>query len=135
MPSDGHSGSPAGGNERPDEYLGPYKMGALIGRGGMGSVYEGRHATTDERVAVKLIASHVSDDPRFRRRFASEIRALTLLKHRNIVRIIGEGEDNAGRLFYCMELISGETLQSRIRRLKKIQWQSAIEISIQIARA
>ncbi|TWU46418.1 serine/threonine protein kinase [Rubripirellula reticaptiva] len=119
----------------PDEYLGPYKIGALIGRGGMGAVYAGEHAKTGEKCAVKLIAAHVSDDPRFRRRFDSEIRALKLLKHRNIVRIIGEGEDEEGRLFYSMELIDGETLQARIRRQKKLSWQSTVGIAIQIAAA
>ncbi|QDT05241.1 Serine/threonine-protein kinase PknA [Rubripirellula lacrimiformis] len=118
-----------------DEYLGPYKIGELIGRGGMGNVYSAVHAKTGERVAVKLIAAHVSDDPRFRRRFDKEIRALRMLKHRNIVRILGEGEDNEGRLFYSMELCEGETLQARIRRNRKLSWQETVDISIQIAAA
>lgn len=117
------------------EYLGPYKLGRLIGRGGMGSVFEGVHVKSGERVAIKLIAPHVSDDPRFRRRFDKEIRAMKLLKHPGIVRIIGEGEDERGRLFYSMELIQGETLQARIRRLGKIDWQSTIEIAIQVCSA
>ncbi len=118
-----------------DEYLGPYKIGELIGRGGMGNVYAARHAKTDELVAVKLIAAHVSDDPRFRRRFDREIRALKMLKHPGIVRIIGEGEDESGRLFYSMELIVGETLQARVRRLKKMSWESTIDIAIQVCSA
>src|SRR6056297_2614318 len=117
------------------EYLGPYKIGDLIGRGGMGNVYRGQHVRSGEVVAVKLIAPHVSDDPRFRRRFDKEIRAMKLLKHPGIVRIIGEGEDDYGQLFYSMELIEGETLQTRIRRLHKIDWRAAIEIAIQICAA
>lgn len=119
----------------PDEYLGPYLIGELLGRGGMGNVYRGTHAKTGDRVAVKLIAAHVSDDPRFRRRFDREIRALKMLRHPGIVRIIGEGEDDHGRLFYSMELIEGETLQLRIRRLKKLPWQEVIDIGIQICSA
>ncbi|TWU54859.1 Serine/threonine-protein kinase PknA [Rubripirellula tenax] len=119
----------------PDEYLGPYKLGELIGRGGMGVVYAGQHIKSGERVAVKLIAAHVSDDQRFRRRFAAEIRALKMLRHKGIVRIIGEGEDNQGRLFYSMELISGETLQALIRRLKKLPVPMVLDLSVQIASA
>lgn len=119
----------------PDEYLGPYLIGELLGRGGMGNVYRGTHAKTGDRVAVKLIAAHVSDDPRFRRRFDREIRALKMLRHPGIVRIIGEGEDDHGRLFYSMELIEGETLQARIRRLKKLPWQDVIDIGIEICSA
>lgn len=119
----------------PDEYLGPYLIGELLGRGGMGNVYRGTHAKTGDRVAVKLIAAHVSDDPRFRRRFDREIRALKMLRHPGIVRIIGEGEDDHGRLFYSMELIEGETLQMRIRRLKKLPWQDVIDVGIEICSA
>lgn len=118
-----------------DEYLGPYLIGEMLGRGGMGNVYRGTHAKTGDQVAVKLIASHVSDDPRFRRRFDREIRALKMLRHPGIVRIIGEGEDDNGRLFYSMELIEGETLQVRIRRLKKLPWQDVINIGIEICSA
>ena len=118
-----------------DEYLGPYRIGELLGRGGMGNVYVGTHAKTGDRVAVKLIAAHVSDDPRFRRRFDREIRALKMLRHPGIVTIIGEGEDDDGRLFYSMELIEGETLQSRVRRLKKLPWQEVIDIAIEICAA
>ncbi|MFG0291457.1 MAG: serine/threonine-protein kinase [Rhodopirellula sp. JB044] len=116
------------------EYLGPYEIGKIIGRGGMGSVYEATHAKSGERVAVKLIAQHVADDTRFRRRFDAEIETLRRLRHPGIVRLIGYGEEQ-GRLFYAMELVRGESLQQRIRDVKRMGWLPAVDIAIQIATA
>lgn len=116
------------------EYLGPYKIGKIIGRGGMGSVYEATHAQSGEEVAVKLIAQHVADDMRFRRRFDAEIETLRRLRHPGIVRLIGYGEEE-GRLFYAMELVHGETLQQRIRELKRLGWLPAVDVAIQVTAA
>ena len=116
------------------EFLGPYRIGRLIGRGGMGAVYEAVHDTSGERVAVKLISSTIADDIKFRRRFAAEVETLKRLRHPNIVRLIGYGEES-GHLFYSMELVEGESLQQRIRRLKRIDWLPTIEIAIQVSGA
>ncbi len=116
------------------EHLGPYKTGKIIGRGGMGSVYEATHVTSGEQVAVKLIAQHVADDMRFRRRFDAEIETLRRLRHPGIVRLIGYGEEE-GRLFYAMELVHGESLQQRIRDVKRMGWLPAVDIAIQITAA
>lgn len=116
------------------EYLGPYRLGKVIGRGGMGSVYEATHATSGDQVAVKLIAQHVADDMRFRRRFDAEIETLRRLRHPGIVRLIGYGEES-GRLFYAMELVHGESLQQRIRDVKRMNWLPAVDIAIQVTSA
>ncbi len=116
------------------EFLGPYRVGRLIGRGGMGAVYEAVHDTSGERVAVKLISSTIADDVTFRRRFAAEVETLKRLRHPNIVRLIGYGEES-GHLFYSMELVEGESLQQRIRRLKRIDWLPTIEIAIHVSGA
>jgi serine/threonine-protein kinase len=100
----------------------------------MGNVYAAEHETSGEEVAVKLIASHVADEPKFRRRFEKEIHALKLLKHPGIVRIVGYGEQK-GQLFYSMELVRGETLQSRIRREKRLDWKVAIDVAVQVCAA
>jgi serine/threonine-protein kinase len=116
------------------EFLGPYRIGKPLGRGGMGTVYAAVHEKTGEQVAVKLIAAHVADEPRFRRRFDDEVKTLQQLRHKNIVRLIGFGEEQ-GQLFYSMELVTGETLQARIRREKKIGWSPALEIAIEVCAA
>ena len=116
------------------EYLGPYRIGELLGRGGMGSVFAAKHAKTGEEVAVKVIAPQYADDMRFRRRFVKEIESLMLLRHENIVRILGTGEEQ-DHLFYSMELFEGETLQRLIRRHKRLNWETTLDISVQIASA
>jgi serine/threonine protein kinase len=116
------------------EYLGPYKLGEMLGRGGMGAVYAAEHAKTGEKVAVKVIAQAVADEMRFRRRFSGEIETLKRLRHKSIVRIIGTGEQE-DLLFYSMELVEGETLQQRLRREKRLSWQTTIDIAIQVCSA
>ena len=73
------------------EFLGPYRIGDVLGRGGMGTVFSAVHEKSKERVAVKLIASHVADEMRFRRRFDAEIETLKRLRHPGIVQLIGYG--------------------------------------------
>lgn len=118
----------------PFEFAGPYRLGKMIGRGGMGTVYSAVHEVTGERVAVKIIAAHVADEKRFQRRFSDEIRTLTRLKHRNIVTLIGQGEQ-CGQLFYSMELIEGESLQQKLRREKRLAWPEVLEMAIDICAA
>lgn len=118
----------------PFEFLGPYRIGESIGRGGMGTVYRGVHEKSGEPVAVKLIGTTVADDQRFRRRFASEIETLKRLKHPNIVSLIGYGEQS-GQLFYSMELVEGESLQQRLRREKRLPWPPVLDMAIEICAA
>lgn len=113
----------------PFEHLGPYRLIRTIGKGGMGSVFLGQHVKTGDQVAVKLIAEHVADEMRFRRRFEAEVQSLQRLRHPGIVSLIGYGEEQ-GRLFYAMEIAIGESLQSIIRQKKSIDWATAIEIAI-----
>ncbi|MEM0925476.1 MAG: serine/threonine-protein kinase, partial [Planctomycetota bacterium] len=119
---------------KPPEYLGPYQIGETLGKGGMGTVYKGRHAKTHEPVAVKLISPQISDEVRFRRRFHAEIETLKRLKHANIVRLIGYGEEQ-GLLFYSMEFVQGPSLQDHIRKEKKLAWSTSLDIAIQVCSA
>ncbi len=118
----------------PFEFLGPYRIGKPLGRGGMGTVFAAVHEKSGDTVAVKLISAHVAEEARFRRRFDDEVKTLQQLKHKNIVRLIGFGEEQ-GQLFYSMELVEGETLQQRIRREKKVSWLPAINIAIEVCAA
>lgn len=118
----------------PFEFLGPYRIGEPLGRGGMGTVFSAIHEKTKQPVAVKLISDNVADESKFRRRFDAEIKSLQCLSHPGIVRIYGFGEEQ-GHLFYSMELVLGESLQKVIKREKRLEWQTTIEIAIQICGA
>lgn len=85
-----------------------YEVNRLIGRGGMGAVYEGRQKTLDRPVAIKVLPSEVAKrDPHFVERFKRESRAMAKLAHPNIVAVYEAGETSDGLLYFVMELIDG----------------------------
>ncbi len=116
------------------EFLGPYKIESTLGRGGMGTVYKGVHAKSGEPVAVKVIASVLADQERFRRRFAAEVETLKRLRHPNIVQLIGYGEEQ-GHLFYSMEYVAGVSLQELLKKEKRLHWKRVIEIATDVCGA
>lgn len=93
----------------PGTRLGPYELGAVLGRGGSSTIYRARQLSLGRDVALKVLYRHLSADLRFQRRFELETGALATLNHPNIVHIIDRGEDG-GRLYYAMELVDGVNL-------------------------
>ena len=91
------------------EKIGPYEFLDVLGRGGMGTVYKGKHEETGELHAVKVLAPNYSQEPHFRARFESEIKALIKLDHPNIVRLISFGQED-GNMFFAMEMVDGKSL-------------------------
>lgn len=85
-------------------------MGREIGRGGMAVVYEGRQTDLDRPVALKVLASHLADDPAFRSRFLREARIAAGLHHPNLVRVF-DIADLDGLPAIVMELLPGGTLE------------------------
>lgn len=114
--------------------LGPYKIERLLGQGGMGAVYLGRHNETGTQAGVKTLSAGLSQDADFRDRFTDEIESLKKLRHPNIVQLFGWGEQD-GQLFYAMEFVDGSTLQNRLEGGKKLPWQEVIAIAIDICKA
>ncbi len=116
------------------EFLGPYRIEQILGQGGMGTVYRGIHAKSNEAVALKVIASSLADQERFRRRFAAEVETLKRLKHPHIVQLIGYGEEQ-GHLFYSMEYVPGKSLAETLRAVGKLPWSRVLEVAIEVASA
>jgi serine/threonine protein kinase len=116
------------------EYLGPYHVDRVLGRGGMGSVYKALHSQSGQVVAVKVIATGIANQSRFRRRFAAEVEALKRLKHPNIVELIGYGEEK-GMLFYSMEYVDGNSLHEHLRHKGTLPWQQVVQIAIETTSA
>src|SRR5262249_32158624 len=90
-----------------------YEILGKLGRGGMGTVYQARHAESGRLVALKVLHEGVSDDEQHRARFRAEARALTRLEHTGIVRCLDAGE-HEGRPFFVLELMTGGSLQGRL---------------------
>ena len=116
------------------ERLGPYLIGDPLGKGGMGTVYKSRNAETGERVAVKTLAPELAAGEGFRERFEAEIESLRTLRHANIVRLLGFGEED-GVLFYSMELVDGVSLEDELRNGRRFDWREVTRIAIQVSRA
>jgi serine/threonine protein kinase len=126
------------------EFLGPYRIESKLGQGGMGTVYRGVHKDTGQPVAIKLLANEMAREPRFRNRFASEIKTLEKLSHPNIVRLIAwpkdlddpeKREHYKGPLFYSMELVEGPSLLEHLRKVKRLYWDETIGYAIEICSA
>ena len=116
------------------EWLGPYQIVGKLGRGGMGTVYEGVHRETGEPAAVKLLSAALAQEEGFRIRFEAEIETLRKLNHPNIVRLFGFGEQD-GHLFYAMELVDGNSLEEELRRGRRFDWREVARIGIETCRA
>jgi serine/threonine protein kinase len=97
------------------ELAGRYRLDALIGAGGMATVYRAHDTRLDRDVAVKLLSTHLAADPVLAERFQREARALAAFTHPAIVAVYDVGEE-AGDPFFVMELVEGETLADRISR-------------------
>ena len=118
---------------QPDQ-LGPYRIVGRLGRGGMGTVYQGVNVDSDEPAAVKVLARELGQEEDFRHRFASEIETLRRLNHPNIVRLFGFGEQD-DQLFYAMELVDGISLEEEINRGRRFEWREVSRIGVEICRA
>src|SRR4026209_1466185 len=93
--------------------LGSYEVLSLLGSGGMGEVYRARDLRLRREVAIKVLPPHLTADHDARERLEREAIAAAALDHPFICKIFEIGEDN-GAQFVVMELIPGETLQSRL---------------------
>src|SRR4030095_4128361 len=122
----------------PGTRLGVYEVTAQIGAGGMGEVYKGRDTRLDRTVAIKVLPEALAADPQFRERFDREARTISRLAHPNICTLFDVGEE-AGTAFLVMELLDGETLESRCVRASAkgpgLPLGDALRIAIQMADA
>lgn len=100
----------AAGNAPPPGNIGPYRLGDLLGRGGMGQVYLASQSEPVQRkVAVKIIQS--SGDPeRMAQRFRSEQQALAVMRHPSIAQMYDGGITDNGQPYFVMEYVEGEPI-------------------------
>ncbi len=116
------------------EQFGPYRVVKLIGRGGMGSVYEAVDPDSGQEVALKTLASHLADDAGLRRRFFAEIETLKGLVHPGIVRLLAFGEQE-GMPYFAMELVRGKSVEDVLRREGPLDWRRTLRIATSISRS
>ncbi len=98
-----------------DEVVGDYRLGALLGRGGMGEVYDAVHIDTEEVAAVKLLHAQVLSDVEAVSRFMRECRVASMIDVPNVVRVIGTSDDVAPIPYIAMERLHGQDLSDHLR--------------------
>jgi serine/threonine protein kinase/Tol biopolymer transport system component len=117
----------------PDARLGRFVIRALIGTGGMGSVYRALDPSLGREVAIKAVARSFRDDAASLRRFEREARLLATLNHPNVAAIYGF-ELIDGAPYLVLELVEGETLGERLER-GPLPIGEALAVAVQIADA
>ena len=95
--------------------VGRYRIAALIGEGGMGHVYLAVQPAIGSRVAIKILSDQCARQPDLLDRFFAEARAVNLIRHECIVKVIDMSKLDDGRPYIVMEYIAGQTLGPLVR--------------------
>src|SRR5215467_2199604 len=111
--------------------LGPYEIISPLGAGGMGEVYRARDIRLDRTVAVKILPSHLSENPEARQRFDREAHAISSLSHPNICTLYDVGHQD-GMNYLVMEFLQGETLADRLIK-GPLPLEQALKYGIEIS--
>jgi serine/threonine-protein kinase len=113
---------------------GKWRIVGLIGRGGMGAVYEGQNISIGKKVALKFIDADFARQPDIASRFQREAEAASLVESAHIVHIFDSGATENGIPYIVMELLRGEDLRARLRRLGRLPHDEAVHIVAQTLR-
>jgi eukaryotic-like serine/threonine-protein kinase len=114
---------------------GRYEVLRRIGEGGMGAVYEAKHALIGKRVAVKVLLEKFHAQRDFVERLLQEARLASSIGHENIVDVTDFGTTDDGRSFVVMEFLDGESLASLAMREAPLPIERSLRIARQVASA
>jgi eukaryotic-like serine/threonine-protein kinase len=114
---------------------GKYRVERFIGSGGMGTVWEGKHAKLGTRVAVKFIKPQYAQQPEARARFEIEARAAARLQNKHAVHVYDYGVSEEGLPYIVMEFLQGESLSDAIVARGPLPAREVAQIIGQAARA
>jgi tRNA A-37 threonylcarbamoyl transferase component Bud32 len=118
----------------PPQFVGNYRITGTLGEGGMGKVYAAQHKLLGRPAAIKVLLPQYSSHPELMKRFFHEAKAVAAAKNPGIVEIYDYGEDS-GSAFIAMELLEGEDLETRLRRLSRVPLAQALLFTGQTASA
>ncbi|MBX7106709.1 MAG: protein kinase [Gemmataceae bacterium] len=134
VPPDATPGDPSPFEEyQPPSMIGPFRIGPLLGSGGVGLVYAAEDTELLRPVAVKLLRPEHARNPIARKRFLDEARAVAAVVSDHIVPIYRVGED--GELPYlAMPRLEGQSLTAVLQERRKLPVDEAVDIACQLAR-
>lgn len=122
----------------PDKRIGTvvdkYAVVSVLGRGGMGTVYEVRHGTLARRFAMKFLLPELAANRDVLRRFANEAKAAGGLEHPNLAAVTDFGRAADGSPYLVMEFLEGEDCAKLLRRLGPLPLPRAANIVVQACR-
>jgi ABC-type transport system substrate-binding protein/tRNA A-37 threonylcarbamoyl transferase component Bud32 len=119
---------------QPGTLIAGFRVDSLLGEGAMGTVYLAEEATSGQRIALKLLATELARDERFRRRFLRETEIAQGLDHPNVVPTLDAGEED-GTLYLAMQYIEGSDLRKLLRQEGRLDPERALNLIEQVAGA
>ena len=120
----------AGGRLAAGAMVGPYRVEAPLGEGGMGTVYRAMDTKLNRPVAIKILSDDFADAAA-RRRFQREAQTASSLNHPHILTVYDAGE-HEGRQYLVTEFVDGGTLKDWATAEKRT-WRQAVELMIGVA--
>jgi serine/threonine protein kinase len=114
---------------------GKYRLLRILGRGGMGVVFEAEHGMTRRRVAVKILHAHHRQTGDAAKRFINEAQAAGRIQHPNVVEVLDAGEDSDESLYLVLELLNGHDLATLLMRQRRIDVADTVTIIAQVLQA
>ncbi len=113
-------------------HIGPYRIDGTLGRGGFGTVHRALDTRSGVAVALKVLHREVAADPNMLRRFLREAQTTSAADNPHVVRALDMHEDLDGHACIAFELLTGETLEARLRREGVLSPHEAVDFAIQI---
>src|SRR5215469_16030832 len=115
---------------------GKYRLNRLLGTGGMATVWSATNVFTEREFAIKFMLPQVARTPEAARRFLLEAKVSARVNHPNIIEIIDVGQAEDGSLFLVMELLSGISLETAIKRqMPPMLLRDFAALMLEVARA
>jgi serine/threonine protein kinase len=109
-----------------------YEVLSVLGRGGMGSVYEVKDRQLQKTFAMKVLRPELVSDRVVNKRFEQEMKAANSLNHANLVAVYGHGKSTTGISYFVMEYVDGESLAKLIAREGHLGTVLAVDIFKQV---
>ncbi len=112
-----------------------YKVVRLLGEGGMGAVFEARDQRLDRSVAIKVLQPALLGHEEFSERFLREAKAVSKIRHRNVVELHDFGRADTGLLYSVMEFLVGQDLLHLLATQphRRLPWSQTCPLLVQIA--